>query len=267
MENKLDPELFTYFHQTKDALTEEHKQYLLAHPEIRQLLQDFMSKLLLKKPDDVYEFSNEYFSYFKNQKAKDSKQIKPLVICAPSGCGKGTLINRLFKDFPDMFKLSVSFTTRKAREGEQHGVNYFYTDVKNFEEEIEKGNFIEYTKYAENYYGTNKNQVLEICAKGKVCVLEIEIKGAQNVFKSGLGCNYLFILPPSIESLRERLINRGTEDLEVIEKRINISKAELEELQGLNFFNKRLINDDFEKFYVEVVEYLQELYPTLNFKK
>ena len=264
MERELDPELLAYFHATKDKITEEHKEYLLSHPEIRQILQDFLSKLLLKKPDNIYEFANEYFTYFKS----DIKEhgIKPLVICAPSGCGKGTLINKLLKDFPQAFKLSVSFTTRPARKGEENGVNYFFVGREQFESEIAKNNFIEFVKYADNYYGTNKTQVQAICDEGRVCLLEIEIKGAQKVFRSGLDCNYLFIMPPSVEALRERLINRGTEELEIIEKRVAIAKGELEELQTLTFFNKRIVNDDFDVFYDEVLTYLHELYPTFGFK-
>lgn len=263
MERELDPELLTYFHLTKDKITEEHKAYLLQHPEIRQLLQDFLAQLLLKKPDNVYDFANEYFSYFKKQST--SNGIKPLVICAPSGCGKGTLIGRLLKDFPQAFKLSVSFTTRQARKGEANGVNYFFVEREEFEAEIAKHNFIEFVRYADNYYGTNRTQVQSICDDGYVCLLEIEIKGAQKVFRSGLDCNYLFILPPNVEVLRERLINRGTEELEIIEKRVAIAKGELEELQDLDFFNKRIVNDSFEEFYAEVLEYLHELYPSFGF--
>lgn len=265
MEKELDPELLAYFHATKDKITEEHKAYLLAHPEIKQILQDFLSKLLLKKPDNIYEFANEYFSYFKDDGTSDS--IKPLVVCAPSGCGKGTLINKLMKDFPDTFQLSVSYTTRQPRKGEENGVNYFFVTKEDFEEEITKNNFIEYVKYADNYYGTNKTQVQSIADNGKICILEIEIKGAQKVFRSGLDCNYLFVMPPSVETLRERLINRGTEELEIIEKRVNIAKAELEELQTLKFFSKRLVNDNFDTFYNEVLEYLDILYPTFGFNK
>lgn len=264
MERELDPELLAYFHATKDQITEDHKKYLLSHPEIRQILQDFLSKLLLKKPENIYDFANEYFSYFKSDIVEDG--IKPLVICAPSGCGKGTVINRLLKEFPQAFKLSVSFTTRQPRKGEVDGVNYFYVSREDFEAEIAKNNFIEYVKYADNYYGTNKTQVQSICNEGKICLLEIEIKGAQKVFRSGLDCNYLFIMPPSIEALRERLINRGTEELEIIEKRVSIAKGELEELQGLSFFKKRLVNDDFETFYQETLEYLHEVYPSFGFK-
>ena len=263
MERELDPELLAYFHATRDAITEEHKAYLLQHPEIRQILQDFLARLLLKKPDDIYAFANEYFSYFKPAPAQSG--IMPLVICAPSGCGKGTLIGRLLKDFPDAFKLSVSFTTRPARKGEDNGVNYFFVQRAEFEAEIAANNFIEYVKYADNYYGTNRKQVQAICDDGRICLLEIEIKGAQKVFRSGLACNYLFIMPPSVESLRERLINRGTEELEIIEKRVAIAKGELEELHALSFFNKRLVNDEFEAFYAQVKAYLHELYPSLGF--
>ena len=88
--------------------------------------------------------------------------MKPLLITAPSGCGKGTLINRLIKEYPHYFELSISFTTRHPRVGEVDGVNYYFVSKELFKKEIEEGNFIEYVEYSGNYYGTNKKKIEEI---------------------------------------------------------------------------------------------------------
>ena len=95
-----------------------------------------------------------------------------------------------------------------------------FVKKEEFNEEIKSNNFIEYVEYSGNFYGTNKIQVNEIRNRGKICILEIDILGAKKVFEYGLDCEYMFILPPSMEELRKRLINRKTENLQVIERRL-----------------------------------------------
>ena len=263
MEKKLDPELLAYFHRIKNNLNAEHKDYLLDHPEIKQLMSDFLTKLLLHKPNNIYNFANDYFKYF--EKSSMQNKVRPLLICGPSGCGKGTLMKRLMKDYPHYFKLSVSYTTRHPREEDIDGVTYNFVSKDDFKKEIEKNNFIEYVEYSGNFYGTNQKNVEEIRNMGKVCVIEIEIQGAKKIFSYGLDCHFFFILPPSIEELRKRLLGRNSESLEVIERRLEISKNEIEEMGTLEFFEKKLVNADFEIFYAEFKVWLQEKYPLFKF--
>lgn len=115
MKKNFDSELQTYFGDIKQAIKQEHVNYLKAHPELRQILNDFLSSCLLEQPDNVYEHAKNFFSYFNYQ--KDATKYKPLVISGCSGVGKGTLIKYLLETFPDLFELSISYTTRRPRQG------------------------------------------------------------------------------------------------------------------------------------------------------
>lgn len=139
-----------------------------AHPELRQILNDFLSSCLLEQPENVYEYAKQYFSFFNYQ--KDVIRHKPLVISGCSGVGKGTLINFLLEKFPDIFELSISYTTRRPRQGEVHGREYYFVEKEEFIKEIEKDVFAEYCQVHDNYYGTHQGKLNEIINKGKVII-------------------------------------------------------------------------------------------------
>lgn len=191
---------------------------------------------------------------------------KPLVIASPSGGGKGTVITRLLKDFPSLFQKNVSFTTRKIREGEQHGVDRFFVSVAEFEKEIQEKSLIEYAKFADNYYGTSHNYIKSVINAGKVCLIEVEIEGIKSMEKLKLDFNYVYILPPSMEVLKARLVGRGSETEESLNKRLKIAEGEIAFAKSSHVFQKLFVNDDFEKFYAEFKAYLNHIYPTLDLK-
>lgn len=172
---------------------------------------------------------------------------KFIVISGPSGVGKGTICNRLINELNAWY--SVSTTTRTPREGEVNGVNYFFVTKEEFEDKIKNGEFLEYNVYNNNYYGTSKKVVLDKMNKGINVFSEIDVNGAHNIKKIFPDALLIYIAPPSIEALRERLIGRGTESLEKIEQRLEIAKKELEEI---NFYDYVVVNDDIEKATNEV---------------
>ena len=163
----------------------------------------------------------------KNCKAKTTGKL--IIISAPSGTGKSTIINEIIKDKDLRLQFSVSATTRKPREGEQHGVHYYFLDVDDFRQRIERDEFAEYEEvYEGRYYGTLKSELERIMAAGDNVVLDVDVKGALSVKKLyGRRALSLFIQPPSIETLRERLIGRGTDSMEEIEKRVSKAAYEL----------------------------------------
>ncbi len=140
-----------------------------------------------------------------------------LVISGPSGVGKGTVVKELLDDTT---VLSVSATTRKPRTGEQDGVNYFFYDKEKFESMIENDELMEWASYCDNYYGTPKSFVEEQINRGKNVILEIEVQGAMHIKEQHPEGVYIFILPPSLEELKNRIIGRGTETEEVINNRM-----------------------------------------------
>ena len=163
-----------------------------------------------------------------------------IVISGFSGAGKGTLVKALIKKYHN-YALSVSMTTRKPRERERDGVEYFFTDTEGFEETIRQGGLIEYAQYCGNYYGTPKDYVERQLQAGNNVILEIEIQGALKIKEKFPESLLIFVTPPGAEELKRRLVSRGTESEEVIAKRL--ARAS-EESEGIEAYDYIVVNDD-----------------------
>ncbi len=163
-----------------------------------------------------------------------------IVISGPSGAGKGTICKSLLKRHPEL-NLSVSATTRQPREGEVHGVNYYFMTKEEFQEKLKDNDFLEYAEVYDNYYGTPKSNVEKILGEGKDVILEIDIQGALKVkenYKEGI---FIFILPPSMEELKQRIIKRGSETSESLMKRF---KSAYKEINYVSRYNYAVVNDE-----------------------
>lgn len=167
----------------------------------------------------------------------------PIVISAPSGCGKDTILEQLYKKNSNLTQ-SVSATTRAMREGEIDGVSYHFTTTDAFEKMIENGEVLEYTQYCGNYYGTPKKAVTDMLEQGRDVILKIEVEGAMNIKKIFPECVLIFILPPSMSELERRLRKRGTETEETIAARIAQARNEL---QFADKFDYLVVNGELEK--------------------
>lgn len=162
------------------------------------------------------------------------------VVSGFSGAGKGTIMKELMKRYHGQYALSVSATTRAPRSGETDGTDYFFISKEAFEQMIETDALIEYAQYVGNYYGTPRAYVEEQLLAGKDVILEIEIQGALKVKERFPDTLLLFVTPPSAEELKNRLVGRGTETMEVIASRL--SRA-LEEAEGIEAYDYLVIND------------------------
>ena len=167
-----------------------------------------------------------------------------VVISGFSGSGKGTIIKSLLQSDKDEYVLSVSATSRKPREGEIEGVHYFFKSKEEFELMIKNNELIEYAEYVGNYYGTPRKYVEEMLAQGKNVILEIEVVGGKAIKKMFSDAIMIFILPPSISVLKERLINRKSESLEVINHRITQAKNEFNYIENYDYI---IINGDLQE--------------------
>lgn len=182
---------------------------------------------------------------------------KIIILTAPSGAGKTTIKTRLLKDMAGQLSFSVSATTRTIRGGEIDGVDYIFISESAFKDNIENNRFIEWEMvYPGMYYGTTVEEIHRIWKEGKTPLLDIDVKGALSVKKLfGNQVLSIFIEPPSIEVLEQRLIRRGTDNTQNISMRVNKAK---EEMQYKNSFDKVILNDDIENATAETAEIIKQ---------
>ncbi len=150
-----------------------------------------------------------------------------LVLTGPSGCGKTTVYKKLLKKRDDI-SFSISYTTRKKRDSETHGVDYFFIDENEFLQKVERGDFVEWAEVHGDLKGTDRNN-LELCIKGhRACLLDIDVQGAMQIIKKFPSAVTIFVMPPSLKDLRKRLEKRGTESKEAMRIRLANAEKELE---------------------------------------
>lgn len=179
---------------------------------------------------------------------------KLIIISGPSGVGKGAIINELFKNKKLNLAYSVSYTTRKPRSNEISGINYFFVTKEEFLQRIKNNDFLEYTNFINNYYGTSKSYVEKLQLEGYNVILEIEADGASQIIKNYSDKEHIFsifIMPPSFEILEKRIRFRASETQEVIEKRLNKAKEEFKLQKQYNYV---VINDVLEHAVQEIEE-------------
>ncbi|HCU42859.1 MAG TPA: guanylate kinase [Leuconostoc pseudomesenteroides] len=150
-----------------------------------------------------------------------------IVLSGPSGVGKGTVRKAIFEEDGIDFQYSISATTRSPRQGEVDGEDYFFVTREQFEERINNGDMLEYAQYVNNYYGTPKSFIDQTLASGRDVFLEIDVQGALQVKSKMPEGIYIFLTPPDLTNLRSRLVGRGTDSSEVIEKRVAAARDEL----------------------------------------
>ena len=188
--------------------------------------------------------------------------MEVLVIVGPSGVGKGTIINKLNSEFDKSFGFSVSHTSRSPRKNEVDGVHYHFANREWMDKEIQLGNFLESAIVHGNMYGTRKCAVEDVVKQNKICILDIDLQGAESVYNLKLKhkVRFMYIRPPSLEDLRKRLTERNTESIEQVEKRMNTSKAEMATLDERlhHIFDAIIINRDLTQCYKEVLNCLEK---------
>lgn len=165
-----------------------------------------------------------------------------VVVSGPSGSGKGTLLKLLGQKLNNI-RYSISVTTRKPRVSEVDGVHYFFRTEEQFEEMIKNNELLEWDRYCDNYYGTPKSYIEKSLSEGYDVILEITVDGAMNVKKNFPDCVTIFILPPSFEELKKRIQGRGTENPDVIEKRLEKAKSEIKYIDKYDYV---IVNDEIE---------------------
>ena len=180
---------------------------------------------------------------------------KLIIISAPSGAGKTTLSKKILKLFPHI-NYSISYTTRKPRESEQNGVDYFFIDTVSFEKKIKEKEWAEWAIVHQNYYGTSKTVLDKTLKKNKTILLDIDVKGAKQIFKKYPNCTSIFIEIPSIDVLKKRLTTRNTEDTKTIKKRLENAK---EEIKHRHLYKHKIMNDKLKDAISEISNIVKNL--------
>ncbi|MBR1626780.1 MAG: guanylate kinase [Bacteroidales bacterium] len=180
-----------------------------------------------------------------------------LIVSAPSGSGKTTILKKLFEKYPDIFGFSISATTRKPRQGEVNAKDYYFISPEEFGNKLADNEFLEYEQVYENlYYGTLKSEIERINALNKYPVFDVDVKGGMNIKKHlGDRAFSIFIMPPSLEILKQRLLNRKTESEDSLKKRLD--RAEME-MAYSECFDLVVINDDLDKAVEEFIKAVED---------
>ena len=185
-----------------------------------------------------------------------------IILSAPSGCGKDTVFQEIKKIRNDVVE-SVCATTRKPREGEVDGVNYYFKTESDFQLMVVNDELLEYARYNNCYYGTPVSEVEKAIDNGKICFLIIDVQGAQSILKVRPDAISIFLLPPSLEVLEKRLVNRSTNDIEDVKNRMTIAKREIDMAP---LYKYSVVNDDLEECVNKINEIINKELLTLNSK-
>ncbi|GKT02604.1 guanylate kinase [Furfurilactobacillus sp. WILCCON 0119] len=172
-----------------------------------------------------------------------SKQGMLIVLSGPSGVGKGTVRKAMFEQGGTDFQYSISMTTRQPRDGEEDGKDYFFVSKAEFEDHIANGGMLEYAKYVDNYYGTPLGYVKDTLASGKDVFLEIEVNGAMQVREKMPDGVFIFLTPPDLMALKQRLIGRGTEPMNIIDERVHQAVNEIKMMRNYDY---AVVNDEID---------------------
>lgn len=186
---------------------------------------------------------------------KQPLKVPMIILSAPSGAGKSSFIERILKEFPQI-KDTITYTTRSMRTGERDGDPYFFVSKERFKELIQEGFFVEYAQVHDNFYGTPLHQITDAQAEGKVLIMDVDVKGAATFKKKFPTAASIFILPPSMDELKKRIMGRDKklpEDLELrmINAQMEVSLA--------HTFDYRVVNDHFEESYNQFKQIIQRL--------
>jgi len=199
------------------------------------------------------------------EKSTSPQDIQTVVICGPSGVGKGTIINRLKEELAGKIGFCVSHTTRQPRSGEVDGREYWFTNQEEMRNRVERGEFLEVNEVHGELYGTSRAALLDVMSRGLLPVLDVDVKGARDLRSSGIKGLYVFLAPPSLDQLENRLRLRKTETEASIERRVSAASSEIEASKEAGLFDEVVVNDvldnAFEVVKSKITPFLQDARP------
>ena len=252
-----DQELYSYYRDRTTTLTKDNFMYLMSHPEVKRLLNDYLSNILLHKPDDVFKFTKDYFKFLSDKGESD----KFVVLVGPNSVGKTTLINKICEDFPENFETPKHIVTNNKE-------NCINVSKEEFMDGINNKTIIVYSydNKENEYEGISKEEIDRINNSGKIAILEIDLKGAKTINNSSVDANFIGVLPPSMDALRVRIKQNTKLNTASINNVLEFAETEIKEIENLTFFGFRIMNDELETGYKDMKNAIISLYPFLKYK-
>jgi len=256
-EIKNDQELYSYYRDRTTTLTKDNFMYLMSHPEVKRLLNDYLSNILLHKPDDVFKFTKDYFKFLSEKGESD----KFVVLVGPNSVGKTTFINKICEDFPENFERPKHIATNDKEDCIKVSKEEFMDGINNKTIIV-----YSYDNKENEYDGISKDEIERIKNSGKIAILEIDLNGAKKINNSSVDANFIGVLPPSMDALRLRIKQNTKLNTASINNVLEFAEKEVKEIENLTFFGFRIMNDELETGYKDMKNAIISLYPFLKYK-
>ena len=252
-----DQELFSYFRDRNTTLCQENFKFLMEHPEVKRLLNDYLSNILLHKPDDVFKFTKDYFKFLCDK----GESHKLVIFVGPNSVGKTTMIDYIIKQFPNDFQKPSFRSTIKNENG------YKLMDIEEHSNGLKNNLFI-YDKFdteKKEYISLEKSEIENIQKEGKIAIIEIDLEGAKKINNLDIEANFIGILPPSLDALRHRIKEHTKLNTEKINAELEKASDEIKEIEKYTFFIFRIINDELSAGLKDFKNAMISLYPKLKY--
>ena len=252
-----DQELFSYFRDRNTTLCQDNFTFLTDHPEVKRLLNDYLSNILLHKPDDVFKFTKDYFKFL----CDTGESHKLVVLVGPNSVGKTTMIDYIIKEFPDYFVKPTFRSTLKSENG------FKLMEIEEHSNGL-KNNLFVYDKFDpdnKEYISLEKSEIENIQKDGKIVIIEIDLEGAKKMKNCDIEANFVGILPPSLDALRHRIKEHTKLNTEKINAELEKASDEIKEIEKYTFFVFRIVNDVLETGLKDIKNAMISLYPKLKY--
>jgi guanylate kinase len=252
-----DQELFSYFRDRNTTLCQDNFNFLMEHPEVKRLLNDYLSNILLHKPDDVFKFTKDYFKFLCDK----GESHKLVVLVGPNSVGKTTMIDYIIKQFPNDFRKPSFRSTIQNENG------FKLMDIEEHSNGLKNNLFI-YDRFdtdKKEYISLEKSEIENIQNEGKIAIIEIDLEGAKKMNSLDIEANFLGIMPPSLDALRLRIKKHTKLNTEKINAELEKASDEIKEIEKYTFFMFRIINDELETGLKDIKNAMISLYPKLKY--
>jgi len=249
--------------QGRDKMKKDNEAYIERHPELRTLLDEFVVAAIANKPADLVKFGAVWFATLRREGGMGHA---PLCITGPSGAGKTSLVKMLTTNYPFLFANPIETTTRTPKPEEVNGRDFHFVSEGEFQAMVERGEFVEYHPVYQNFYGVTVRAAEMIRTEGKIALFDVGVEYANKIKSSSLDSKYLFIAPPSIEDLEDRLRLSDQYNETIIAQKVEAALDELDVASEGNAYDAFIINTELEHAYAEVIYTMMGWYSNVEFE-